>query len=188
MTVCLDRRHAGRIGSAVDTLLDMTAPDPPPIPPGGRQLRLPRYHDAPVHVSDAVSVVRKDGMVWWFHQGMPLGAHAESDVASFRHQSSMLCDSGACALVEVERAFGVSAISVKRALKLYRAGGARSFFERKKTVRADPVMTPQRLLEIQALIDQGLSDRQIAERLGLKRDTIYRTVKAGRLHRPEKKG
>lgn len=91
-------------------------------------------------------------------------------------------------MVEVERAFGVSAISVKRALKLYRAGGARSFFERKKTVRADPVMTPQRLLEIQALIDQGLSDRQIAERLGLKRDTIYRTVKAGRLHRPEKKG
>ena len=100
----------------------------------------------------------------------------------------MLCDGGACKLVEVERAFGVSAISVKRALKQYRAGGARSFFERRRSVRAGPVMTLERLREIQALIDQGLSDRQIGERLGLKRDTIYRTVKTGRLHRPEKGG
>jgi DNA-binding NarL/FixJ family response regulator len=90
--------------------------------------------------------------------------------------------------VEIERAFGVSAISVKRALKQYRSGGARSFFERTRTVREGPVMTPARLVEIQRLIDQGLSDRQIAERLGLKRDTIYRTVKDGRLHRPEKGG
>jgi len=166
----------------------MAPPETPPIPPSGRQLRLPRYHDGPIHVSDAVSVVRRDGVVWWFHQGMPLGSHAETDAASFRHQSSMLCDGGACKLVEIERAFGVSAISVKRALKQYRSGGARSFFERTRTVREGPVMTPARLVEIQRLIDQGLSDRQIAERLGLKRDTIYRTVKDGRLHRPEKGG
>lgn len=166
----------------------MIPPDPTAIPPSGRQLCLPRFHDAPIHVSDAVSVVRRDGMVWWFHQGMPIGSHAEKDLASFRHLSSSLCDGGACKLVEVERAFGVSAISVKRALKQYRAGGARSFFERKRVVRGAPVMTAARVKEIQSLIDLGLSDRQIAERLGLKRDTIYRTVKAGRLHRPEKRG
>jgi hypothetical protein len=166
----------------------MSPPATPPIPPSGRQLRLPRYPDDPITVSDAVSVVRRNGIVWWFHQGMPLGSHAESDVAAFRHQSSMLCDGGACALVEIERAFGVSAISVKRALKQYRSGGARSFYERKRTAREGPVMTPARLREVQALIDQGLSDRQIGERLGLKRDTIYRTVRAGRLHRPEKGG
>jgi hypothetical protein len=166
----------------------MPPPETPPIPPCGRQLRLPRYHAEPTHVSDAVSVVRRDGIVWWFHQGMPLGSHAEADVTSFRLQASMVCDGGACKLVEIERAFGVSAISVKRALKQYRAGGARSFFERKRTVREGPVMTAERLREIQSLLDQGLSDRQIGERLGLKRDTIYRTVKAGRLHRPEKGG
>jgi len=53
----------------------------------------------------------------YFHQGMPMGSHAEDDHASFRMQTSMLCDSGACKLVEVELAFGVTAISVKRALK-----------------------------------------------------------------------
>lgn len=169
-------------------MLAMVPPDVPPIPPSGRQLRLPRFPAEPFHVSDAVSVVVRDGVVWWFHQGMPLGSHAESDVAGFRHQSSLLCDGGACKLVDIERAFGVSAISVKRALKQYRLGGARSFYERTRTVREGPVMTPDRLREVQGLIDQGLSDRQIAEHLGLKRDTIYRTVQAGRLRRPEKRG
>lgn len=170
----------------------MAPPDVPPIPPCGRQLRLPRYPAEPLHVSDAVSVVVRDGVVWWFHQGMPLGSHAVSDVAGFRHQSSLLCDGCACKLVDIERAFSVSAISVKRALKQYRQGGARSFYARTRTVREGPVMTPARLREVQGLIDQGFSDRQIAEHLGLKRDTIYRTVQAGRLHRsesrPEKKG
>jgi transposase-like protein len=151
-------------------------------------LRLPRYPADTLHVSDAVSVVQRDGTVWYFHQGMPMGSHAADDHESFRMQTSMLCDSGACRLVEVERAFRVSAISVKRALKQYRAGGAKSFFVKVHSVRADPVMTPARLVEIQALIDAGLSDRQIAERLGLKQDTIYRTVKDGRLHRAVKKG
>lgn len=166
----------------------MQPPETPPIPPCGRQLRIPQYHDVPIVVSDCVSVVRRDGVVWWFHQGMPMGSHADTDVASFRHQSSMLCDNGACRLVEIERAFGVSAISVKRALKQYRAGGARSFYQSRRGVRKGPVMTPERLHEIQGLLDQGLNIRQISERLGLKPDTIYRTVKAGRLHRPEKRG
>jgi hypothetical protein len=178
----------GFLGFGLDTVVVMPPPSSPPIPPQGRQLQLPRYSTDVVHVSDAVSVVQRDGTVWYFHQGMPMGSHAVDDHASFRFQTSMLCDSGACKLVEVERAFQVSTISVKRALKQYRAGGAKAFFVKVRGVRADPVMTPVRLVEIQALIDAGLSDLQIAERLGLKRDTIYRTVKDGRLHRAVKKG
>jgi hypothetical protein len=74
----------------------------------------------------------------------------------------MLCDGGAGKLVEIQRAFGVTEISLKRALKQYRAGGARSFFERKRTAREGPVIRPARLREVQTLIDQGLSDRAFA--------------------------
>jgi len=49
-------------------------------------------------------------------------------------------------------------------------------------------MTPARVDEIQQLIDVGLSDLQIAERLGLKRDTIYRTVKTAIASRRQKGG
>lgn len=141
-----------------------------------------------VHVSDSVSVVMRQKQVWWFHQGLPVGAHETSDVASFRLYASMMCDSGACKLVEVERAFQVSAISVKRALKLYRAEGARGFFRDRRTPRGSPVMTAERLKEIQGLFDEGMELRDIALKLDLKQDTIYRAVKAGRLHRPAKKG
>lgn len=166
----------------------MNRPETPPVPPCGRQLRLPLFPEGVTHVSDAVSISKQNGSVWYFHQGQPIGVHLEGDVASFRMYTSMLCDSGACKLAEVERAFGVSAISVKRALKQYRASGARGFFDRRRGVRSDPVMTPERLVEIQGFLDQGFTDRQVAEHLGLKRDTIYRAVKSGRLHRPTQKG
>lgn len=166
----------------------MPPPEAPPIPAQGRQLLIPMFPEGSIHVSESVSVVKRDGVIWYFHQGMPMGSHAEDDHASFRLQTSLLCDSGACKLVEIERAFSVSAISVKRALKQYRAGGAKSFFVKVRAVRAGPVLTPARIEEIQLLIDAGLSDLQIAERLDLKRDTIYRAVKGGRLHRAVKKG
>lgn len=139
-------------------------------------------------VSDAVAVVVRDGQVWWFHQGLPIGSHARDDVGSFRLYASMMCDGGACRLVEVQRAFSVSAVSVKRALKQYRAEGARGFFRSRRTPRGAPVMTPERMTQIQELFDQGVDVRVVAEQLGLKRDTVYRAVKAGRLHRPAKKG
>jgi hypothetical protein len=90
-----------------------------------------------LHVSDVVSVVKRDGTVWHFHQGMPMGSHVEADRASFLFQTSMLCDSGACKPVEIERFFGFSKISVKRALMQYRAGGAKSFFAKQRAVRRD---------------------------------------------------
>lgn len=141
-----------------------------------------------VEVSDSVSVVMRQDQVWWFHQGLPVGSHERSDVASFRLHASMMCDAGACKLVEVQRVFGVSAISVKRALKLYRAEGARGFFRDRRTPRGSSVMTAERLKEIQVLLDEGMELRDIALKLDLKQDTIYRAVKAGRLHRPVKKG
>jgi transposase len=166
----------------------MPPPPAPPIPPQGRQLRLPLLPDDSLDVSDAVAVVVRDGQVWWFHQGLPIGSHVRDDVGSFRLYASMMCDGGACKLVEVQRAFSVSAVSVKRALKQYRAEGARGFFRSRRTPRGAPVMTPERVTQIQELLDQGVDVRVVAEQLGLKRDTVYRAVKAGRLHRPAKKG
>jgi excisionase family DNA binding protein len=44
------------------------------------------------------------------------------------------------------------------------------------------------MAEIQRLLDDGVDLRTVAERLGLKRDTIYRAMKAGRLRPPAQKG
>jgi transposase-like protein len=162
---------------------------PPELPssPHSRQLHLPLYPEDAIDVSEAVTVSVQQDTVWYFHQGMPLFSHARADHASFQLYTSMLCDNGACKLAEVVRAFKVTSISVKRALKRFRQKGAGAFFVRTSVVRGAPVLTPEVLQRVQGSLDEGLSVRQTADTEGLKRDTVYRAIKSGRLHQASKK-
>jgi hypothetical protein len=162
---------------------------PPPtldVPPGGRQLRVPMFPAESQMLGERVAVVQRDGVVWYFHYDMPVFSHAVSDVASFRMFTSSLCDKGQCKLVEVERLFGVTAISVKRALKQYREGSAQSFFVSKRPVVVPRVLKGETLVQVQSLLDEGCSPGVIEDRLRVKADTIRNAIEDGRLHRPKK--
>ena len=43
------------------------------------------------------------------------------------------------------------------------------------------------LVEAQQLLDEGLEPSDVADRLGIKRNTFSKAVRAGRLHKPLKK-
>lgn len=133
-----------------------------------------------------MAVVKRDGTVWYYHYNLPVFQHAVGDVASFRMFTSQLCDSGRCKLVDVERVFGVTAISVKRALKQYRAQGTKSFFVSHRPQVVPRVLTPEVLAKVQELLDEGLPPRAAGERLGLKADTVRDAIEHGRLRRPKK--
>lgn len=158
---------------------------PPQPPPRRRQLRLPLFLEESLPLGDEIQVLRDDdhNRVWYFVHAAPVYSHAIDDVASFRAVTSALCDHGLCKLVDVERAFSVSAISVKRALKQYRLQGTASFYLKRKPKSTARVWTSERLEEAQALINNGLQDRQVGDQLGIKRDTVYRAVKVGKLRR-----
>ena len=49
------------------------------------------------------------------------------------------------------------------------------------------MLTPAVLAEAQQLLDDGLETAAVAERLGVKPDTLSKAVRAGRLHKPVKK-
>jgi hypothetical protein len=141
------------------------------------------FYEGATPLGDEIQVLREENMVWYFVNGSPVNSHTVDDVASFRAITSSFCDHGLCRLVDVERAFAVSAISVKRALKQYRSRGTRSFYVKQKASRSAPVWTSKRLVEAQRLIDDGLTNREVGQRLSIKRDTVYRAVKDGRLRR-----
>lgn len=138
-------------------------------------------------LGDQMSVVKRDGSVWYFHYSMPVYSHAEDDIASFRMYTSQLCDSGQCKLVDVHRVFGVTEISVKRALKRFREEGARSFYQSHQPKVKPRVLTPEIHAKVQAMLDEGMTMREAGERTGIKEDTIRFAVRTGRLHRPVKK-
>jgi transposase-like protein len=49
------------------------------------------------------------------------------------------------------------------------------------------VLTAEVLKEAQERLDEGLETSEVAEQLGVKRNTLAKAIHAGRLHKPTKK-
>jgi hypothetical protein len=75
-------------------------------------------------INDLVSFAKRVGTVYYFNGPMPVFSHAESDRPSFRMFTSQLVVNGNCTQAQIVRAFGISAISMKRYVKQYRQSGA----------------------------------------------------------------
>ena len=91
--------------------------------------------------------------------------------------TSQLCVSGRVKQVQISCAFGITLVSVKR----YREEGPQGFYAVKK-MRSASVLTKQVLIEAQLLLDDGLTVKEVAERMELKRDTLLKAARAGKLH------
>jgi transposase-like protein len=111
---------------------------------------------------------------------MPLFIHDESDLASFRMITAQFVVNGCATQAQIARAFGVAKISIKRAVKRYREQGPKGFYVAKRA-RGPAVLTVSVLEQAQRLFDEQLPIAEVAERLGIKRDTLSKAVRAGRL-------
>jgi len=112
--------------------------------------------------------------------------HAEDDVATFRMITSQFCAHGHARQCDIVRAFGVTSISVKRAVKLYRERGAKGFYAPRAS-RGAAVLTAGVVAEIESLRVEGASLGEVAQKLGLKLDTLRKAVSAGRIRPIAKK-
>jgi transposase len=117
----------------------------------------------------------------YFYGTLPVFTHAEKDVKSFRLFTSQLYVEGKVKQADLVRIFGVSAISVKRAVKLYQKEGAGGFW-RPRPTRGPSVLTPEVLKQAQEQLDAGQELAAVASQLNLKYDTMQKAVRDGRLH------
>lgn len=138
------------------------------------------------YITDLLSYGIHDGSVYYFHGGCPIFNHPEGDRDSFRMITSQFVVNGQCKQVDIMRAFGVSEISVKRSVKKYREGGVKAFFQTPRR-RGAHVLTPEVLLQVQELLNQGQSRTDVAKEFGIKRDTLNKAISSGRLVEPVKK-
>ena len=150
------------------------------------QKHLPFFPDGVKPITAELAVEKKDGQVTYFNGSLPVFIHAEQDIATFRMITAQFCINGSAKQADIARAFGVTLISVKRAVKRYREKGVAGFYEKRKG-RGPGVLTAEVLKQAQELLDQGLETSQVAEQLGLKRDTLAKAIRAERLHKPSKK-
>jgi len=150
------------------------------------QAQMPFFPEGVTHITALLAFRKEDGRVTYFNANMPVFVHDEDDVASFRMITAQFYVNGNAKQADLVRAFGVSKISLKRAVKRYREAGPKGFYE-PRARRGPAVLTPAVMAEAQQLLDEGLESAEVADRLGIKRDTLSKAVRAGRLHRPVKK-
>ena len=150
------------------------------------QIQLPIFPVGVTHITALLAFSKQDGRVTYFNGSMPVFVHDEEDVASFRMITAQFCVNGNAKQADIVRAFGVSKISLKRAVKRYREEGPKGFYTPRKR-RGPAVLTPVVLEQAQQLLDEGLETPEVADRLGIKRDTLRKAVGAGRLHKAVKK-
>jgi transposase-like protein len=150
------------------------------------QLQLPIFPEGTTLINANLGFIREDNRITYIYGNLPIFTHDVDDHRTFRMITSQLYVNGSAKQSEICRAFGVSPISVKRSVKLYREKGMAGFFEEPKR-RGAAVLTPPVVEKAQELLDTGHEIAAVAKELGLKRDTLRKAVKAGKLHKPVKK-
>jgi hypothetical protein len=150
------------------------------------QLQLPVFPLGVTQLSEDLGVVCRDGQVSYFYGTLPVFKHGERDVKSFRLFTSQLYLEGKVKQADLVKVFGVSAISVKRAVKLYATAGPGGFWRARPT-RGPSVLTAAVLQQAQEQLDQGRTLREVAAQLAVKYDTLRKAVRAGRLREASKK-
>jgi len=150
------------------------------------QIQLPIFPAGVTEITQILSFAKRDGRVTYFNGCMPVFAHDTDDYASFRMITAQFCANGNTKQAEIVRAFGVTKISMKRSVKLFREHGPGGFYAHRKS-RGPAVLTPPVIEQVQQLLDDGLETPEVADQLGIKRNTLSKAVFAGRLHKHTKK-
>jgi len=148
------------------------------------QMLMPLFPDGATQINELLSFVKRDGQVTYFHGVMPLFHHDANDVATFRMFTAQLCVNGNVQQADIVRAFGVTSISMKRAVQRFRTKGPAGFYA-KRNPRGPAVLTTAVLDEVQRGLDAGQSTSAIAHAMQLKKNTLDKAIRAGRLHQPQ---
>ena len=150
------------------------------------QIQLPIFPEGTTEININLAFKKEGGSITYFNGMMPLFIHDKDDLNTFRMITSQFYINGNATQAEICRAFGVPAITVKRAVKKYRESGPAGFYETKKT-RGATVLIPEVLEQAQNLLNEDEDLTEIANTLGVKRNTLNKAILDKRLHKTEKK-
>jgi len=148
------------------------------------QIQLPIFPAQSTPINSDLAFEEREGTVWYFHGLLPVFRHGVDDIAMFRFVISQMIGNGNASQAEISRAFGVPLVSVKRAYKKFREEGGSGFFREQKPRRGHK-LTEERLGEVQALLDAGMSVPAISQKIGVLPNTIHKAIRKGRLKKTE---
>lgn len=108
--------------------------------------------------------------------GVPAHRYHRDDTLAEDYATAFLGSSGLAGQREIGRAFGRSERTVRRNQERYALGGMEALYKKKGWRRGRRRISGRRLRQIARLREQGLSNREIARRLGVTEGAIRKLV------------
>jgi transposase-like protein len=146
----------------------------------------PMFPIGVTHITDILAFQNEENNITYFYGTLPVFSHTKDDTQSFQMITAQFCVNGHTKQSDIAKAFGVTKISVKRSVKLYREEGPKGFYKQ-KTRRGAAVLTPSVIKQVQQFLDEHEEVAEIALKLDIKTNTLSKAIQAGRLHKPAKK-
>jgi len=151
------------------------------------QVQLPIFPEGSVEINRDLAC-RTDGeQVIYYNGHLPVFMHDKSDLASFRLFTSQLIVQGSATQGNINRAFGVPLVAIKRSTKLYRERGAAGFFV-PKARREGTKLNAEKLAQASALLVQGHPLVVVSRETSVLVDTLRKAIGAQRLPAVKKTG
>jgi hypothetical protein len=141
---------------------------------------LPVYPVGTEMISSNLGVGRKDGLVIYFHGGMPIYSHLESDYRSFRFITSKFILQGLCRKVDISDCFHVTYDSVKRYVRRLEECGDSGFFTNdKRNGGSRYKLLPEVIDRMQRYLDDGKSNSEIARLEHVTEGAVRYSIRTG---------
>jgi len=144
------------------------------------QVQLPLFPVGASEINPELRFERRDQQVVSLNGHLPVFTHEVDDLASFRFFTTQLIINGTASQSEIAAAFGVPLTTIKRYCRQYREGGAATFY-RPAARRRGHRLTPELLVEVQGLLDEGRSVPEISRQTRLLASTLHKAIDDGRL-------
>ena len=151
------------------------------------QVQLPIFPEGSVEINRDLACRTDGGQVIYYNGHLPVFMHDKSDLASFRLFTSQLIVQGSATQGNINRAFGVPLVAIKRSTKLYRERGAAGFFV-PKARREGTKLNAEKLAQASALLVQGHPLAVVSRETAVLVDTLRKAIGAQRLPGVKKTG
>ena len=158
---------------------------PPCLPPAApAQVPLPLSHGDSIPVNPALSILRVDGSLIYFHGLLPVHSHPADSPRDRDRVISLLVSLGTATAAQLARALGLSARTVSRAVQARAAHAEAAFSQPPKTRSRSALQGDGQLQQAADLLRDGHSYRQVASALDVSHQTVFRFHKQGLLPPP----
>lgn len=145
------------------------------------QLQLPLFPCDTKLISSCLGVYKKDDIVQYIANGLPVFSYLEDDLQSFRYITSNFIIQGLCRQSEVASCFCIPIDSIKRSVKKLRESGEPAFFSTENRHGHCHKIRGAVLISIQKKLDAGLSVNATALSEGLSEGSIRYAITKGYL-------